>query len=63
MASPAVTLEIGEERRETTARVVASGTQEDVLARRLLVEKYGPGYDGDLTEWGRESLPIAMAWD
>jgi deazaflavin-dependent oxidoreductase (nitroreductase family) len=62
-ASPGVTLELGQERRETTARVVEAGTEEDALARRLLVEKYRPGYDGDLTGWGRDSLPIVIAWD
>ena len=33
---------------------------EDALARRLLVEKYAPGYERDLTEWGRTSLPVAV---
>ncbi len=62
LASPNVTLELGEERRETTARILRSGSEEDALARRLLVEKYRPGYDGDLTVWGRDSLPVAVAW-
>ena len=63
LASPDVTLELGEERRETTARIAAvRQTEEDALARRLLVEKYRPGYDGDLTVWGRDSLPVAVAW-
>jgi hypothetical protein len=63
VASPRVTLELGDERRETTARVLEADTEEDALARRLLVRKYRPGYDGDLTEWGRDSLPIAVSWD
>jgi hypothetical protein len=63
MASPGVVLELGEERRSTTARVLAPGSDEDALARRLLVEKYAPGYQGDLAEWGRNSLPVAMAWE
>ena len=33
---------------------------EDALARRLLLEKYAAGYGGDLTEWGRSSLPVAV---
>ncbi len=33
---------------------------EDALARRLLLEKYAPGYERDLTEWGRTSLPMAI---
>ncbi len=59
MVSPHVVLEIGDEKRTTTARVVAD-PDEDALARRLLVGKYGPRYRGDLTDWGRTSLPIAI---
>ena len=53
-ADPEVTLEIGDRKRTTTARVVAADTEEDALARRLLLEKYGtrPG-SGDLTTWGQ----------
>jgi hypothetical protein len=29
----------------------------------LLVEKYQPRYSGDLTEWGRTSLPVAIDLD
>ena len=63
IATPAVELELGTERRATSARVVSPATDEDALARRLLVDKYAPGYRGDLTEWGRDSLPVAVAWD
>lgn len=63
MANPAVELELGEERRSTTARALPAGTDPDALARRLLVQKYSPDYRGDLTEWGRDSLPVAVAWD
>lgn len=63
MANPAVELELGEDRRSTSARMVSPGTVEDGLARRLLVDKYAPGYRGDLAEWGRDSLPVAVAWD
>jgi deazaflavin-dependent oxidoreductase (nitroreductase family) len=41
------------------ARVVEDA-DEDALARRLLVEKYQPRYGGDLTNWGRSALPIAI---
>jgi deazaflavin-dependent oxidoreductase (nitroreductase family) len=61
MISPQVTLQIGERRRSTTARVVGD-PDEDALARRLLVEKYSPRYRDDLTDWGRTSLPIAVDW-
>jgi nitroimidazol reductase NimA-like FMN-containing flavoprotein (pyridoxamine 5'-phosphate oxidase superfamily) len=33
---------------------------EDALARRLLLEKYSPGYGGDLSDWGRNALPVAI---
>lgn len=33
---------------------------EDALARRLLLEKYSPGYSGDLASWGRSALPVAL---
>jgi deazaflavin-dependent oxidoreductase (nitroreductase family) len=62
MVSPDVVLEIGDVRRDTRARVVEPGTDEDALARRLLVEKYQPGYGEDLGSWGRTSLPVAIDW-
>jgi deazaflavin-dependent oxidoreductase (nitroreductase family) len=42
------------------ARVLDPGSPEDELARDLLVEKYQPGYGGDLTGWRRSSLPVAI---
>ena len=61
LVSPQVVLEIADVKRLTQARLVEPGTDEDALARRLLLEKYdGPGED--LTEWARMSLPIAIAW-
>jgi deazaflavin-dependent oxidoreductase (nitroreductase family) len=60
-ANPNVTIRIGEERRACIAREVTD-TDEDALARRLLVEKYRPRYSGELDEWGRTSLPIAVGW-
>jgi deazaflavin-dependent oxidoreductase (nitroreductase family) len=59
--SPEVTLEIAHEKRTTRARVVTD-PEEDALARRLVVEKYRPRYRGDLDDWGRTSLPIAIDW-
>lgn len=41
-------------------RVVDAASKEDATARRLLVDKYQSGYAGDLSEWGRTSLPIAI---
>jgi deazaflavin-dependent oxidoreductase (nitroreductase family) len=59
--SPDVVLEIGGERRTTKARIVAD-PDEDALARRIVAEKYRPRHQGDLADWGRTSLPIAIDW-
>jgi deazaflavin-dependent oxidoreductase (nitroreductase family) len=62
MEDATVTLRLGSESRETTAYVVTH-RHEDELARRLLVEKYRPRYSGDLDDWRRTALPIAVEWD
>jgi deazaflavin-dependent oxidoreductase (nitroreductase family) len=59
--SPEVVLEIGGEKRTTKARRVTD-PDEDALARRIIVEKYRPRHRGDLDDWGRSSLPIAIDW-
>jgi len=41
-------------------RVVEPNTKEDALARRMLLEKYAPGYGGDLSDWGKTALPVAI---
>jgi deazaflavin-dependent oxidoreductase (nitroreductase family) len=41
------------------ARLV-EGTDEGALARRLLLEKYQARYSGDLGDWGRTALPVAV---
>lgn len=56
---PVVTVRMGEREFLGQGRVVPKG-DEDSLARRLLLEKYGPAYDGDLTGWGRTALPVAV---
>jgi len=61
LVSPQVVLEIGDVKRLTNARVVDPGSDEDALARRLLLEKYGGGGE-NLTEWARTSLPVAISW-
>ena len=58
--TPAVTVRLGDETFEGAARVVEPEAPEDELARRLLVVKYGPRYSGDLTDWGRTALPVAV---
>ncbi len=62
MISPTVNLTIGDVQRAARARVIEAGTDEDALARRLLVDKYGPRDRSDLRDWGRTSLPIAIEW-
>jgi deazaflavin-dependent oxidoreductase (nitroreductase family) len=61
MISPQVVMEIGDAKRTTVARVVTD-PDEDALARRLVLEKYTPRYRDDLADWGRTSLPMAIAW-
>ena len=62
LANPAVRIRLGDERRACIART-AMDADEDALARGLLVEKYRPRYSGDLDEWGRTSLPVAVGWN
>jgi deazaflavin-dependent oxidoreductase (nitroreductase family) len=61
MISPEVTIEVGGERRTTRARIVTDPA-EDASARALVLGKYAPRYRGDLIDWGRTSLPVAIAW-
>ncbi len=56
-----VTVRLGAETRAARARMITR-SDEDELARRLLVEKYRPRYPGELDEWGRTSLPVAVEW-
>lgn len=60
MATPAVRVRVGEVERRGRARVLAAGSDEDALARRLLLERYqAPGSD-DLEAWGRTALAVAV---
>jgi nitroimidazol reductase NimA-like FMN-containing flavoprotein (pyridoxamine 5'-phosphate oxidase superfamily) len=54
-----VSVEIGTGSFRGRARVVTDPT-EDEEARALLYDKYAPGYGGDLTNWRRSALPIAV---
>jgi deazaflavin-dependent oxidoreductase (nitroreductase family) len=57
---PGVTVRMGDRTHHATARMVEPGTDEDALARRLVLAKYQtPGGD-DLTSWGRTALPVAL---
>ncbi len=55
---PRVPVRIGTTTFDGVTRIVEAG-DEDALARRLLLEKYGPRYS-DLDEWGRAALPVAI---
>lgn len=57
---PVVTVRIAGQVFPGRARLVEPGTDEDALARKLLVEKYEPTYASDLTNWGRTALPVAV---
>jgi hypothetical protein len=60
VANPLVTARIGAREGEATARVVEAGSDEDALARRLLLAKYQKPGQGDLESWGRTALPVAF---
>ena len=57
--TPSVTVRIRDREFPGIARIVQD-REEDVLARRLLLQKYEPTYSGDLTDWGRTALPVAV---
>lgn len=59
LVSPDVVVEIGGSRHAGRARVVTD-PEEERRARRALLDKYAPRYRGDLTEWSRTSLPVAI---
>ncbi|HET7478443.1 MAG TPA: nitroreductase family deazaflavin-dependent oxidoreductase [Rubrobacteraceae bacterium] len=56
--NPQVTVRIADETFEGRARVVED-SEEDELARRLLVEKY-ERRPGSLDNWRRTALPVAV---
>lgn len=57
---PAVTVRIGETTYKGTGRVIERDTPEDAAARAIIVPKYQGGSSGDLTNWGRTSLAVAV---
>jgi deazaflavin-dependent oxidoreductase (nitroreductase family) len=58
-ANPTVGLRLGDRDLICRARIV-DDPEEDELARRLVTEKYVPRYSGDLDEWRRTALPVAI---
>jgi deazaflavin-dependent oxidoreductase (nitroreductase family) len=59
MASPEVTLRIADRVFDALGRIVAD-PDEDRLARDLVVDKYSPGYGGDLSSWRVNALVVAV---
>ena len=57
-AHPQCTVEIEERTYTGNARMI-EGTDEDDIARTLVHDKYAPGY-GDLAQWRKDSLPVAI---
>jgi hypothetical protein len=58
-----VHVRIGDQEGPATARVLDAGTEEDALARRLLLAKYQDPGSTDLESWGRSALPVAFDLD
>lgn len=59
MRAPDVAVRIRDKKFPGRGRIVKDA-KEDAAARKLLLEKYEPLYTGDLTDWGRTALPIAI---
>lgn len=56
---PIVGLRLGDRDLICQARLV-DDPDEDAAARRSLLEKYRPRYSGDLQEWARTALAVAI---
>ena len=57
--TPEVTIEVGSGRFAGRARVVADAA-EDERARSLVHDRYARSYGGDLSDWRRSALPVAV---
>ena len=58
-ADPRVEVRMGERSFPGAARLVEDA-DEDAAARMILLDKYSAGYSGDLSDWGREALVVAV---
>ncbi|HEY4397342.1 MAG TPA: nitroreductase family deazaflavin-dependent oxidoreductase [Acidimicrobiia bacterium] len=58
-AEPAVSVRLRDSTYDATARVVEDGDESE-RGRRLVFEKYQPGYSESLDRWRRESLLVAF---
>lgn len=63
LVQPRVTVRIGDLESGATARVLDAGTEEDALARRLVLAKYQAPGSSDLQGWSRRALPVAFDLD
>ena len=65
MVDPAVSVRVGRSGAEgpATARVLEAGSEEDTLARRLVLQKYAAPGSRDLDGWGRSALAVAVDLD
>lgn len=61
LADPAVWVRVGDgEEVDARARALESGSDEDAIARRLLLAKYQQPGASDLESWGRSALAVAF---
>lgn len=58
--TPSVRVRLDDETFAGRARVLLASSDEDALARRLLLDKYTARYSGDLTSWAQSALPVAV---
>ena len=64
VADPAVRVRVGDgDQVDARARVREAGSDEDGLARRLVLEKYQAPGSTDLAGWGRSALAVALDLD
>jgi deazaflavin-dependent oxidoreductase (nitroreductase family) len=59
LRTPAVQVKINSSIITGTARLVIDA-EEDILARKIVFDKYVPRSSDDLVDWSRTSLPIAV---
>lgn len=60
ISNPGVTVRIAGHQFSGAGRRVETSDEEDAAAREIMVAKYQLIYEGDLTDWGRTSLPIVV---
>ncbi|MGE0136056.1 MAG: nitroreductase/quinone reductase family protein [Dehalococcoidia bacterium] len=60
LRTPEVGIRIADREFRGRAAVLDASSEEDAQARGLLLDKYRPGYSGDLSGWERDGLPVAV---